>query len=131
MIEDLVRTGMARFQFVNIAYLGAASERVGYAMICASQQSGAAFWQIHDHFLVDGSRAASRGQLIAYAGDIGLDTDRFTQCYDDPATREAHNNIVNDARGIGISYGPRFRVNGQRAGTTLAAITAAVEAATP
>ena len=131
MIEEYLRTGIARFQFVNIAYLGAASERVGYAMVCAVEQSGAAFWRIHDRFLVDGSRAASRGQLINYARDIGLDADSFTECYDDPATRQAHNKIVRDAAAIGITYGPRVHVNGVNAGTTFDGIKRRVEAATP
>ncbi len=126
-----MRTGIARFQFVNIAYLGAISERVGYAMVCATEQSGAAFWRFHDRFLVENSRAASQQQLIDYAGDIGLDVEAFTQCYDDPATRAAHNQIVRDARAIGITYGPRIRVNGAAAGTSFAAIMQAVEAATP
>ena len=131
MIEEYVRTGIARFQFVNIAYTGAAAERVGYAMVCATQQSGAAFWQIHDRFLIDGSRAASRDQLIDYAGEIGLDTDRFTRCYDDPATRRAHNKIVRDAAAIGITYGPRIHVNGVNAGTSFDGIRRRVEAAIP
>ena len=100
-------------------------------MVCAIEQSGAAFWQIHDRFLVDNSRAASRQQLIDYAGDIGLDADAFAQCYDDPATRQKHNQNLRDARTIGITYGPRIRVNGAGAGNTFAAIAQAVEAATP
>lgn len=116
---------------MNIAYVGAASERVGYAMVCANQQSGAAYWEIHDRFLVDGSRAASRQQLIDFAGEIGLDGDSFSACYDDPATRQAHNQIVRDAVAIGISYGPRVLVNGVNAGTTLEGISRRVEAADP
>lgn len=100
-------------------------------MVCAIEQSGAAFWLFHDRFLVHNSRAASRQDLIDYAGDIGLDTDAFTQCYDDPATRQAHNQILRDARAIGITYGPRIRVNGAAAGTSFEAIRQAVEAAIP
>ncbi|MYF21663.1 MAG: thioredoxin domain-containing protein [Chloroflexi bacterium] len=131
LIDEYVRTGIARFQFVNIAYVGVASERVGYAMVCATQQSGASFWRFHDRFLVENSRAASRAQLIEYAGEIGLDSDDFTECYDDPETRRTHDQIVNDARDIGITYGPRVHVNGASAGTSFEAIRRAVEAATP
>ncbi len=99
-------------------------------MVCATQQSGAAFWQFHDRFLVDGIRATSRAQLIDYAGDIGLDTDSFTKCYDDPATRQKHNDNVNAARSIGISYGPRIHVNGVNSGRSFESIRRQVEAAT-
>ena len=126
-----MRTGIARFQFVNIAYLGVKSEQVGYAMVCATEQSGAAFWRFHDRFLVENSRASSRSQLVEYAGEIGLDSERFGQCYDDPATRQAHDQNLRDARAIGITYGPQIRVNGASAGTSFAAIQQAVEAATP
>ncbi len=111
--------------------MGVASERVGYAMVCAIEQSGAAFWRFHDRFLVENSRAASRAQLIEYAGEIGLDSDDFTQCYDDPETRQTHNQNVDDARAIGITYGPRVFVNGANAGTSFDAIRRAVEAAAP
>lgn len=130
MIEEYVRTGIARFQFVNIAYLGSASERIGYAMVCAIKQRGTAFWQIHDRFLIHGSRAASRDQLIDYAGEIGLDTDSFERCYDDPATHEAHDKIVRDAAANNIRYGPVVHVNGVNAGTTFQSIRTKVEAAT-
>ena len=100
-------------------------------MICATEQNGASFWRFHDRFLVDRSRAASRAQLIEYAGEIGLDSDDFTQCYDAPATRQAHNQNVSDARDIGITYGPRVHVNGTNAGTSFDAIRRAVEAAAP
>lgn len=100
-------------------------------MVCATQQSGAAFWEFHDRFLIDGSRAASRDQLIDYAGEIGLDADRFERCYDDPATHQAHNKIVRDAAAINIRYGPVVHVNGVSAGTYFESIRRKVEAATP
>ena len=100
-------------------------------MVCATQQSGAAFWEFHDRFLIDGSRAATRAQLIDYAGDIGLDADRFERCYDDPATKQAHNQIVRDAADISVTYGPTIHVNGVNAGTTFQSIRTRVEAASP
>ena len=127
----MVRTGKARFEFRNLAYTGTAAERVGDAMECAVRQSGNAFWAFHDRFLVERSSAASREQLIAFAGEQGLDTDSFTTCYDDPATRALLNQSINEARAIGVRFGPAVRVNGDNAGVTLESITAAVEAATP
>ncbi len=100
-------------------------------MNCAAEQSGAAFWEFHDRFLVDRSSAASRTQLIAFAGQQGLDTDTFAQCYDDPATQDAIDARTNAARALGVRFGPAVFVNGERSGITLAAIKRDVEAATP
>ena len=131
MIEALVQTGQARYEFKLLSYIGPQSERVGYAMSCAVEQSGAAFWEFYDRFLVDRSRAHRRDQLISFATDIGLDTDRFTQCYDDPETLRKVRADLNAARSLGITHGPRTRVNGVNGGTTLASIERAVKAAAP
>lgn len=122
---------MARFEYQNFVYIGAASERVTLAMECAADQTGAAFWEFHDRFLVDGSRAASRDQLVDFAGGIGLDTGVFAQCFDSNEHEDAINARTQAARALGVSYGPRVFVNGERSGITLVAIKRDVEAATP
>jgi len=131
VIEHLVQSGLARYEFKFLSYIGPQSDRVGYAMECAVQQSGAAFWEFYDRFLVDRSSAHRREQLIDFATDIGLDTDRFTQCYNDPATHQQVSDDLNAARAIGISYGPQVLVNGERSGTSYAAIERDVASATP
>ena len=100
-------------------------------MTCAAQESGAAFWAFYDRFLVDGSNAHRRAELISFATEIGLDTDSFTQCYDDPATRQQVSDDLNAARAIGIGHGPRVLVNGDNAGISFSGIVNAVEDATP
>lgn len=131
MIEQFVQTGLARYEFKFLSYIAAHSDRVGIAMKCAVQQSGAAFWSFYDRFLVDRSSAHRRAQLISFAVDINLDEDTFTQCYDDPDTELLVQDDLTAARRIGISYGPRIRVNGVDAGRTLESIQRQVEAATP
>ena len=131
MIEQLVQTGLARYEFKILSYIGPQSDRVGKAMECASQQSGAAFWEFYDRFLVDQSSAHRQEQLISFATEIGLDTDSFTQCYSDPATQQQVNDDLNAARAIGITHGPKVRVNGVNAGTNFESIRQRVEAATP
>lgn len=131
MIREFVQTGRARYEFKFISYIGPHSDRVGLAMKCAVRQTGAGFWEFYDRFLVDESSAHRREQLISFAADIGLDEDRFTQCYDDPATQQQVSDDLNAARRIGISYGPRVLVNGESAGTNFAAIQTKVEAVTP
>ncbi len=131
MIRELVQTGQARYEFKVLSYIGPQSDRVGLGMICALQQSGAAFWEFYDRFLVDRSSAHRREQLISFATDIGLDSDQFTQCYNDPATRRQLNDELNAARALGISHGPRTRVDDQSGGTTFTSIQRAVERAIP
>ena len=131
MIEEFVQAGLARYEFKFISYIGPHSDRVGLAMKCAVQQSGAGFWEFYDRFLVDNSSAHRREQLIGFAADIGLDESRFTQCYDDPATEQLVQDDLRAARRIGISYGPRVRVNGVNAGVNIEGIRQQVEAATP
>ncbi len=131
MIRELVQTGQARYEFRFLSYIGPHSDRVGYAMACAVKQSGAAFWEFYDRFLVERSSAHRRDQLVSFATDIELDTDEFTQCYDDPATRQQVSDDLNAARRIGISYGPRVLVNGVNAGTTFAGIQRRVDSASP
>ena len=131
MIREFVQTGRARYEFKFISYIGPHSDRVGLAMKCAVQQSGAGFWEFYDRFLVDRSSAHRREQLISVAADIGLDEDTFTQCYDDPATKQQLDDDLDAARAIGISYGPRVRVNGVNAGVKIEGIRRQVEAATP
>ncbi|MXX48021.1 MAG: thioredoxin domain-containing protein [Chloroflexi bacterium] len=131
MIEEFVQSGLARYEFKFLSYIGAHSDRVGIAMKCAVQQSGAAFWSFYDRFLVDRSSAHRRAQLISFAVDINLDEDTFTQCYDDPATKRQVEEDLSAARRIGISHGPRVLVNGVNAGTRFEGIRQQVEAATP
>ncbi len=98
-------------------------------MECAADQRNAAFWDIHDEFLVEQSSRASRDQLVSLAGDLGLDSDAFAQCLDSDTHLQTVRDKINAARRIGVSYGPIVLVNGQNAGTTLAGIRVAVAAA--
>ena len=99
-------------------------------MSCALKQSGGAFWEFYDRFLVDRSSAHRDQQLISFAAEIDLDEDLFTECYNDPVTRQQLRDDLNAARALGISYGPRTRVNGQNGGITFDSIRSAVERAT-
>ena len=124
-----MQTGQARYEFKILSYTSVAADRVGYAMTCAVQQSGAAFWEFYDHFLVERSSASRREALISFATEVGLDKDSFTLCYDDPATRQQVSDDLNAARALGITYGPRVRVNGVNAGTSFQGIKREVDAA--
>ena len=135
VIEQLVKTGKARFKFHHYpAHTGA--DHAAHAMECAADQSGQAFWQFHDEYMTNSALRASSArrstaQVAEYAEEIGLDVDLFTQCMDDGTHRDRIRREFQDARRAGVSRTPRIHVNGSNAGITLISITKAVKAASP
>jgi len=89
-----------------------------------------AFWQMHD-LLFQHQDALEPTNLIAYAEELGLDTERFTNDLRDQsgATRVAED--VDSADLSGVSGTPTFFINGQRhyGAYDIAALSAAVRAA--
>jgi Na+/H+ antiporter NhaA len=72
-----------------------------------------AFWQMHD-LLLDHQNALRPSDLIGYAGELGLDVDRFTEDLrvHSGAARIAED--VDSADLSGVSGTPTFFINGQR-----------------
>ncbi|MDX6665906.1 MAG: hypothetical protein QOG68_2112, partial [Solirubrobacteraceae bacterium] len=71
------------------------------------------FWDMHD-LLLDHQGELSFRDLVGYAGELGLDTDRFT---DDLRRREYAPRIsedVSSADESGVSGTPTFFINGRR-----------------
>ena len=81
----------------------------------ASEAAGAqgAFWPMHD-LLLDHQGALTSRDLIGYAGQIGLDTDRFKA---DMRTHAGAGHVAEDVDSAdlsGVSGTPTFFVNGRR-----------------
>jgi protein-disulfide isomerase len=72
-----------------------------------------AFWPMHD-LLLSHQDQLTRTDLVRFAGDLNLDTDRFTEELDDGryAVRVAQD--VESADVSGVSGTPTFFINGQR-----------------
>jgi Na+/H+ antiporter NhaA len=89
-----------------------------------------AFWEMHD-LLLSHQGALTPADLVRYAGELGLDTGRFT---DDLRTGAWAARVAEDVETAdlsGVSGTPTFFVNGQRyrGAYDLAALTSAVKAA--
>jgi Na+/H+ antiporter NhaA len=89
-----------------------------------------AFWEMHD-MLMDHQGALTARDLIGYAGEIGLDTERFTV---DLRKHAGAGQIAEDVDGAdlsAVSGTPTFFINGNRyyGAFDLAALTEAVHAA--
>jgi len=76
---------------------------------CALEQN--AFWEYHD-LLFSGRLGLGRGSYLGYAGELGLDVDEFTVCFDEERYSEAVQTDYNFAVELGISSTPTFFING-------------------
>ena len=71
------------------------------------------FWQMHDQ-LLDHQGALTAKDLIRYAGELGLDTDRFTRDLRNHAGQAKIAADVDSADLSGVSGTPTFFINGKR-----------------
>jgi protein-disulfide isomerase len=89
-----------------------------------------AFWEMHD-LLLEHQDALKPNDLVGYAGDLGLDVERFTEFVHkhEGAGRVAED--VDSADLSGVSGTPTFFVNGRRhyGAYDIATLTSAVKAA--
>ena len=79
------------------------------AALCAGEQDG--FWPYHDK-LFENVRALEDEDLLRYAGELGLDAERFEQCYTDKRYSDQVDADLLDAGTVGITSTPSFLVNG-------------------
>jgi protein-disulfide isomerase len=88
-----------------------------HAQLAAEAAEAAAgqgkFWQMHDQ-LLDHQDALTGKDLIRYAGELGLDTGRFTRDLRNHAGQAKIAADVDSADLSGVSGTPTFFVNGTR-----------------
>src|SRR6185437_15104224 len=104
------------------------AQQAAEAAEAAAEQG--AFWQMHD-LLLERQDALGFGDLLGYAGQLGLDVDRFEQ---DLRTRSGSGRIARDVDSAdlsGVSGTPTFFINGLRhyGAYDIATLSAAVKAA--
>src|SRR4029079_758397 len=95
----------------------------------AAAEQGA-FWKMHD-LLLDRQDALEPEDLVEYAGELGLDTDRFSAALGERVGAERIAQDVESADLSGVSGTPTFFVNGQRhhGAYDIATLSAAVRTA--
>ena len=114
MIDELVRTGIARFEYRHYLGHGTASLTSALATECAGDQGQ--WWEFHDHYMT--ARDFTRGGAVQLAASRGLDTAQFQQCLDSPARLAEVEAIHTEARAAGVNRTPTIRVNGEGAATS-------------
>jgi protein-disulfide isomerase len=81
----------------------------------AARCAGAAgkYWAYHDR-LFAAQPAFRRADLLAYAGELGLDRDEFARCLDERRYAADVERDLEQAQALGITGTPTFLINGQR-----------------
>ena len=128
MIDAVVRTGLARYEYRHFVIFGSTSQFAAMATECAGDQG--AWWEFHDAFLLEGqARTYTRAGAIERARDEGLDVAQFAQCIDNDEHRERILQMHQQGVAEGVSSTPTFRINGQPGARTWTGIIDQVRAA--
>ena len=111
MIEELVRTGVARFEYSHIINHGPPSMLGALATECGGDQG--AWWDFHDHYMSQWD--FSREGAISFAASLSLDTEAFTECLDSEKYLDLVEEQHRQAVAEGANRTPTVRINGQGA----------------
>lgn len=82
--------------------------RAAQAAECANDQGK--FWEYHDK-LFQVQPALSRGDLLSYAHDLGLNEASFTACLDSRAKADVVRDDMHEGDGRGVHATPTFFIN--------------------
>jgi protein-disulfide isomerase len=85
------------------------AQKAAEAAQCAGEQDK--FWPFHDKLFEQ--TALSLDDLKKYAGDMGLDMDKFTTCLDTGKYAQEVAGDMQDGQAVGVNSTPSFFVNGQ------------------
>ncbi|HUF37892.1 MAG TPA: thioredoxin domain-containing protein [Anaerolineales bacterium] len=113
VLRDYVATGDVRIMIYTLAFVNQQSLPAAEGTLCALDQE--LFWEYRDVvFNNQGVRTYNRESLIAFAGEVGMDIDAFTRCYDFGAHTETILERSNRALDFGITGTPTTEINGAR-----------------
>ena len=110
-----VKTGIVRFGYQHMAFLGPESKSAAEASECADEQGK--FWEYHDVLFASQSGenqgAFSKDNLKKFATDLKLDTAKFNACVDSGKYSATVENDTAYAQTLGVTSTPAFLINGQ------------------
>jgi len=123
IVEDFVRPGKVKLEYREFPVLGGTdltgdeneSVQAAEAAMCAGEQD--AYLAYHDtlfaHQSGENQGAFSNERLKEYAGDLGLDTVRFSTCLDEGRYEKAVIEARMGGDALGITGTPMFVINGR------------------
>ncbi len=123
----MVKTGIARFEFVHYSAHGATGDFAHLVSECAADQDR--FWEFHDQLMSRNRNLYNQAGASAYAGTLGMDVEQFGRCLSERTHAEKIRQSLRDARALGVSFTPVLFVDGQRVQASADAVIAAAKAA--
>lgn len=128
MIAEVIRTGLARYEYRHYIIFGANSEFAALATECAGDQG--AWWEFHDAYLLEGqARSFTRAGTLELAQRAGLDLAQFEVCLDNETHAQRIIQMQQQGVAAGVRGTPTLTVNGRIVGRSLQDLIDAVEAA--
>lgn len=116
LIEDFVKTGKAKLEYKNMAFLGPASRAAANASLCAHEQEK--FTEYHDILFKNQAKGEksdfSAKRLKQFGKEIGLDAAKFNSCVSGNKYHGQISTELNDAKAKGVTATPTFIINGEK-----------------
>ena len=110
--EEYVATGLVRFEFRNMAFIGPESQAAAEAALCANEQGK--FWEYHDKLFQrqegENRGAFSDDRLRRFAEDLELDPDLFDTCLAGTENEQTVLDETDAAGDAGVESTPYFFV---------------------
>ncbi len=114
LFKNYVETGKVKVIFKDYTIIGPDSVSASHAAHCADEQ--AMFWEYHDtlynNWNGENNGWASSENLLEFAGDVGLDIDKFSKCMIDSKHTAIIANSNQDAKNLGLTGTPAFFIIG-------------------
>jgi protein-disulfide isomerase len=101
--------GKVKLVYRSYPILGQASVLAALASGCASDQGK--FWEFHDLLFAD-QQNLTKEAFVKYAGDLALDVETFTKCYDEQQHMSDIQSNYAYAQSLGVTGTPAFFING-------------------
>jgi protein-disulfide isomerase len=104
--KEYIDTGVLRFISRDLPLpIHRNALRAAHAARCSGEQNR--FWEMRRTLIVNAQSLAAE-RLPVYAGDLGLDVERFNRCLEEGRHEAAVQRDMDDARGLGITGTPTF-----------------------
>jgi len=125
LIDEYVATGKARFEYHHYIVVdrivgGNESQRAAEASECANEQGE--FWNYHKMLFAnwngEGEGAFVDRRLKIFAETLGLDTQKFNQCFDSGRYAGEVRADTQLGQSLGVTGTPTVFVNGQKVETS-------------